>query len=157
MVFLAQRNRKEEMYFSGSKNFFVIITLMFVLFAELAYPHDEMAVHDFPIEVYNVRHYEHIFNKGAHRNLESRFYWVATDQLHKYIIGIIIEAHYLCALIAVIDETTDRWGRPNMGKVKIRIDGEIANVTEPIEKNDPLNHLYGSKEMPPLVAAHINL
>lgn len=57
---------------------------------------------------------------------------MATDANHRYIIGVILILR-LCPLLI------PRAGHPgNYDIVKIRIDGAIANVTEPIPENDPI-------------------
>lgn len=116
-------------------------------------PHKSDAVHPFPIEL-DVSYYENLFHPNMISHVPSGFCEVGTDESYQYIIGLIMSDR-LCPFVDIVDPIAD----PNngAGRVKIRIDGDYANVTVPIRNNDPLNNLFRKRFGPKYVQiAHIH-
>lgn len=114
------------------------------MFLDSTWPHREGTVHPIPIQVYNVHNVESLKSSGTRLHLRPDFHFMGTDKDHKYIIGIIIPAIPIFGtLYPLLGRREDLHNQ--LERVKIRIDGSIANVTEPIYEWDRLNDLFGQK------------
>lgn len=88
-------------------------------------------VHPAPIRL-NVNYIESM-NLGVTYRLRAGFHTVGTDDKYEYIIGVILHGD----LYPILARRADQ--RNTFNRVKVRIDGDIANVTVPILSQDPLS------------------
>lgn len=64
-----------------------------------------------------------------------------------YIIGVIVFGEFCPLMIPKPDRPLDynEMSARNYDKVKVRVNGTIANVTVPISNEDPLNDRFGKR------------
>lgn len=120
---------------------------MHFVFAELTWPHKEIAVHPNPLQIYNVHHYESIVTPGRIYDLEPVLYYVGTDETHRHVIGVFLGVD-LYPLIARRKDLDNQYGR-----VKMLISGDIANDIVPILASDPLNSVFSEGHEAPNIRA----
>ncbi|XP_033220760.1 uncharacterized protein LOC117175216 [Belonocnema kinseyi] len=126
---------------NGIVCFFLLILIKPI---ELTWPLGGVPVHPTPIRLY-------IFNFGSIHNpdrafhLRRGFHSVVIDEDYQFIIGIIIYGDFCPLLIPKLDRPPDynQMDVRNYLKVKVRVNGNIANVTVPISDEDPLNERFG--------------
>ncbi|XP_033207953.1 uncharacterized protein LOC117167256 [Belonocnema kinseyi] len=95
------------------------------------------AIHPLPLQVH-VHFCERFEPPGAVDRLPPRLYFVeiSNEMGQRYVTGVEIE-YKLHPFLA------PRADHPNIyERVKIRVDGNTANVTVPILRNDPLNNRF---------------
>lgn len=122
---------------------------MYFLFAELIWPFNKVAIHPSPIQL-NVYHYESFLYRRRTFLLGEGFYNAVTDKHHEYIIGIIAFGEF-CPLMVPRANLANSYER-----VKVRIEGKVANATVPISNEDPINRqFFKSVNSTCLVGVHI--
>lgn len=109
---------------------------MYILLAELAWPHKAAALHPFPIQIRNIYTYESLRNPGRTLYLLPDYYYVGTDERHEHIIGLFLNGH-MFPFLAHREDLQNR-----LGRVKLRITGNVANEIVPILDRDPLNRVF---------------
>lgn len=98
-------------------------------------------IHPHPPEL-AARHYESFEFKNHNIQILSGFWRVGieVEMDHEYVIGFIESGRHgqiLCPFVA----PTPNHNNTN-GRIKIRLDGDHANVFVPILENDPVNDLF---------------
>lgn len=130
-VILGARYRKVRQLF----HLLYILSYLNFLFPALASPHKEDAVHPDPILLYNVEHFENF----AHQFIPLNRRHHKVGIVDNFIIGNII-CGYLLPLVAPRADLSYE-----LGRVKVQIHGNIANITEPLLTGDPINNNFFHK------------